>query len=118
MSARRPVYYADYLDLKRLLGAQRPLSGRGGRAAHDEMLFIVTHQAYELWFKQILHELDAVIEAFSGARVPESAVSTAVARLSRVGASQSLLVEPLRVLETMTPLDFLDLRDSLTPASG
>jgi len=115
MSAHRPVYYADYLDLDRLLGAQRPLSGSGSRAAHDELLFIVVHQAYELWFKQILHELDAVLRGFAGLAVPEREVSTAVARLGRVVEIQKLLVDQLRVLETMTPLDF---RDFLTPASG
>ena len=118
MSARRPVYYGGYLQLDRLLDAQKPLSGRGGRPAHDEMLFIVTHQAYELWFKQIIHELDSVLEDFSRGTVPESGVSRSVARLARVVEIQKLLVDQLRVLETMTPLDFLDFRDALTPASG
>ncbi len=59
-SDHQPVYYHDYLQLDRLLGAQRPLSTEQGRHAHDELLFIVVHQAYELWFKQILHELEAV----------------------------------------------------------
>ena len=118
MKIRKPVYYSDYLGLDRLLGAQRPLSGRGGRPAHDEMLFIVTHQAYELWFKQILHELDSVLEDFSGRRVPESRIGAAVARLARVVEIQKLLLDQLHVLETMTPLDFLDFRDALTPASG
>jgi len=118
MSARKPVYYGEYLQLERLLGAQKPLSGRGGRPAHDEMLFIVTHQAYELWFKQILHELDAVLEAFSGKTVPENRIGSAVAKLARVVEIQKLLIDQLRVLETMTPLDFLDFRDALTPASG
>jgi tryptophan 2,3-dioxygenase len=118
MSARKPVYYSDYLGLESLLASQKPLSRLGGRPAHDEMLFIVTHQAYELWFKQILHELDSVLEDFSGKTVPESRIGTAVARLSRVVEIQKLLVDQLRVLETMTPLDFLDFRDALTPASG
>jgi len=113
MSARKPTYYADYLALDRLLGAQKPLT-----SAHDEMLFIVVHQAYELWFKQILHELDAVLADFSGARVPESAVAKSAERLTRVVEIQKLLVGQLLVLETMTPLDFLDFRDALTPASG
>jgi tryptophan 2,3-dioxygenase len=118
MSARNPVYYGDYLGLDKLLSSQKPLSRLKGRPAHDELLFIVTHQAYELWFKQILHELDSVLESFSGARVPERAVSDAVAKLSRVVEIQKLLVSQLGVLETMTPLDFLDFRDELTPASG
>ena len=118
MSLRKPVYYGGYLALDKLLLAQKPLSGNGKKAAHDELLFIITHQAYELWFKQILHELDSVLDDFSGKTVPESAVSRAVARLSRVVEIQKLLVDQLRVLETMTPLDFLDFRDELTPASG
>lgn len=118
MSARKPVYYGGYLQLDKLLGAQKPLSGHGGAAAHDEMLFIVTHQAYELWFKQIIHEIDSVLEIFSGGSVPESGISRAVSLLSRVVEIQKLLIDQLRVLETMTPLDFLDFRDALTPASG
>jgi tryptophan 2,3-dioxygenase len=115
---KKPVYYSDYLALDRILSAQKPLSGRGAGAAHDEMLFIVTHQAYELWFKQIIHELDAVMADFSVASVPESRIGTAVSRLARIVEIQKLLVDQLRVLETMTPLDFLDFRDALTPASG
>jgi tryptophan 2,3-dioxygenase len=118
MSARKPVYYGDYLNLDLLLGSQKPLSNQGGKPAHDELLFIITHQAYELWFKQILFELDAVLEDFSGKTVAESSVSRAVSRLSRIVEIQKLLVDQLRVLETMTPLDFLDFRDALTPASG
>ena len=60
------AYYADYLKLDRLLAAQQPESGRHGRPAHDEMLFIIVHQAYELWFKQILHELDRIQADFGG----------------------------------------------------
>ena len=118
LKKRAPVYYADYLGLERLLSAQNPLSRIDGRPAHDEMLFIVTHQAYELWFKQILHELDSVLEDFSGRSVAESRIGAAVARLARVVEIQKLLVEQLHVLETMTPLDFLSFRDALTPASG
>src|SRR5262245_32031692 len=54
------AYYADYLKLDQLLTAQQPESARRGRPAHDEMLFIIVHQAYELWFKQTLHELDRI----------------------------------------------------------
>lgn len=113
MSAKKPVYYADYLGLEPLLSSQRPLT-----KAHDELLFIITHQAYELWFKQILHELDAVRAGFSGRSVSESEVAKAVTTLSRVVEIQKLLVQQLHVLETMTPLDFLEFRDALTPASG
>ena len=113
-----PVYYADYLGLDSLLGAQRPKSAVSGKAAHDEMLFIVVHQVYELWFKQILHELGSVLADFAGPVVDERAVGVAVARLGRVGEIQKILIAQLSVLETMTPLDFLDFRDYLTPASG
>src|SRR5262245_40026766 len=61
-----PLYYADYLKLSALLSAQAPESARHGRSAHDEMLFIIVHQTYELWFKQILHELDRIQADFGG----------------------------------------------------
>src|SRR5207248_910019 len=64
--APTPFYYADYLKLPALLAAQQPESARHGRPAHDEMLFIIVHQTYELWFKQILHELDRIQADFGG----------------------------------------------------
>ena len=67
---RGPLYYADYLQLDRLLGCQQMQSALHGRPAHDEMLFIIVHQAYELWFKQILWELDAVLATFRRLSVP------------------------------------------------
>ena len=112
------VYYHDYLGLDRLLDAQRPLSGADGDAAHDEMLFIVVHQAYELWFKQILWELDDVLAALGGDTLDEHHLGRVVARLRRITAIQGLLVDQIDVLETMTPMDFLDFRDHLVPASG
>ena len=118
MAALAPRYYADYLDLGRLLGAQHPVSSVDGAPAHDEMLFIIVHQAFELWFKQILWELDAVMEVMAGDTVPARALSVVVSRLQRVTAIQPLLRRQLEVLETMTPLDFLDFRDDLVPASG
>ena len=60
-----PVYYRDYLQLDKILNAQVPLSAAQGTPAHDEMLFIIIHQVYELWFKQIQHELDDVLDIFS-----------------------------------------------------
>ena len=108
-----PVYYSDYLRLDRVLAAQEPRS-----EAHDEMLFIVTHQAFELWFKQILFELDAVLEVMGRDVVDEKDMGKVVDHLGRVTAIQRLLVDQIDVLETMTPLDFLDFRDLLIPASG
>lgn len=113
-----PAYYAEYLALDRLLNCQHPRSAAIGQPAHDEMLFIIVHQAYELWFKQILHELDAVRATFASDFVPEKAIGTAVARLQRITTIQNLLLNQVDVLETMTPLDFLDFRDFLVPASG
>jgi tryptophan 2,3-dioxygenase len=112
------VYYSDYLQLPRLLSAQQPYSGRAGPPAHDEMLFIIVHQAYELWFKQILHELDSVVEVFLGQRVAEKQMGQVIARLERVAAIQQVLFQQIDIIETMTPLDFLDFRDLLVPASG
>jgi tryptophan 2,3-dioxygenase len=112
------LYYADYLQLDRLLSAQRMESARHGRPAHDEMLFLIVHQAYELWFKQILWELDAVLATFRGASVAEEELGQAVLRLGRIVEIQRVLIQQVDVLETMTPLDFLDFRDHLFPASG
>lgn len=114
----QPVYYAEYLQLDKLLASQEPESVRAGKPAHDEMLFIIVHQAYELWFKQILHELDAVLATFQQEYIAEKLIGTAVSRLTRITEIQKILIDQLRVLETMTPLDFLDFRDLLVPASG
>jgi tryptophan 2,3-dioxygenase len=101
--------YSSYLRIDELLDLQHPLT----EGAHDEMLFIVIHQAYELWFKVILHELDrAVIELAAGR--PQGAM----APLHRTTRIDELLVAQLRVLETLTPDGFLEFRDPLTPASG
>ena len=115
----RVRYYWDYLGLDELLAAQRLASVEGGgEPAHDEMLFIVTHQAFELWFKQILWELDAVVDTLAAAPVDERDMGQVLHRLERIGEIQPLLVQQFAVLETMTPLDFLDFRDLLIPASG
>jgi tryptophan 2,3-dioxygenase len=112
------LYYSDYLRLNALLTSQHMESEAAGSPAHDEHLFIIVHQVYELWFKQILHELDSVIAIFSQEYIDEKQVGVAVHRLSRITEIQKLLTDQLRVLETMTPLDFLDFRNLLYPASG
>lgn len=112
------LYYGDYLQLSRVLGAQQLESEKAGHPAHDEMLFVITHQAYELWFKQILFELNSVIDIFSGERVPDKQLGVAIARLERIHVIQRLLILQIEVIETMTPLDFLEFRDFLVPASG
>lgn len=112
------VYYSDYLGLDALLSAQNPRSDAAGRACHDEMLFIIVHQVYELWFRQILHELRSVQKRFDQCPVPEKDLNTAVQRLARVEKIQTVLMDHLEILETMTPMDFLEFRDLLVPASG
>ena len=112
------LYYADYLDLDRLLSTQNLESTAHGDTVHDEMLFIIVHQSYELWFKQILWELDSIIDIFEQDFVDEQHMGTAVSRLRRITEIQGLLVSMIAILETMTPLDFLDFRDYLFPASG
>jgi tryptophan 2,3-dioxygenase len=112
-SQHTPVYYAEYLQLDRLLNCQKPYSD-----VHDEMLFIIVHQAFELWFKLILHDLDSVLALMNREYVDESDVGLAVARLQRIVEIQRVIIEHFTVLETMTPLDFLEFRDALVPASG
>ncbi len=117
---RKPVYYSEYLQLDKILGAQLPESVKEGVKANDEMLFIVIHQAYELWFKQILFEVNIVREIFNQSEIKDSSpdLYQAVHRLKRVGTILQVLIHQLDILETMTPLDFLDFRDLLRPASG
>jgi tryptophan 2,3-dioxygenase/ribonuclease HI len=101
--------YAGYLRIHDLLRLQEPLTPE----AHDELLFIIVHQSYELWFKLILHELDK-----ARAELEADRPQAATAPLRRVVAVDRLLLEHLSVLETMGPDGFLTFRDPLTPASG
>ena len=84
------------------------------------MLFIIIHQTYELWFKQIQFELDAVIDTLSKPRLDDNSadLQTVVHRLQRVVTILKVLVQQIDIIETMTPMDFLDFRDMLRPASG
>lgn len=115
---KKPEYYQDYLELDKILNSQHPNSTKHGKHAHDEMLFIVIHQVYELWFKQIIYELNSIIDIFSKKDINESNIGTAVSRLERIIEIQKILIDQVGVLETMTPMDFLDFRDFLVPASG
>lgn len=112
------IHYHDYLQIDKLLDAQHLRSEALNEPAHEEMLFIIVHQVYELWFKQIIHELKSLQTLFKQELVDERSIGTAVGRLERVMAIQQLLIEQIRVMETMTPLDFLDFRKHLFPASG
>ena len=113
------IHYRNYLGLDKILNAQDLRSAQlEDNPAHEEMLFIIVHQVYELWFKQIIHELESVLELFDQDNVDEKNIGTSIHRLERVIEIQKLLVAQIRVIETMTPLDFLDFRNYLFPASG
>lgn len=114
------MYYSEYLQLDKILGAQDLESDKQNRHAHDEMLFIVIHQAYELWFKQILFEVKSVHGILEKPSINDNSpeLQTVVRRLNRVVEIMKVLVHQIDVLETMTSLDFLDFRDMLRPASG
>ncbi len=117
----KAVYYGDYLQLEKITGAQEPESFKEGKIrAHDEMLFIIIHQAYELWFKQILFEVNSVIDIMSKPALNDNSpeMQTVVHRLTRVVTILKVLVQQIDIMETMTPMDFLDFRDMLRPASG
>lgn len=112
------IHYNSYLQIDKITSAQSLRSEELGQPAHDEMLFIITHQVYELWFKQINHELRAIVKDFSGDQLNETNVGTVVSRLNRIIEIMKLLVQQVGIIETMTPLDFLDFRNYLFPASG
>ena len=115
------VYYGEYLQLDKIIDAQAPVSfNEYNEKAHDEMLFIIIHQAYELWFKQILFEVNSVIEIMAKSAMDDNStdLQTVVHRLQRVTTILKVLVQQIDILETMTPMDFLDFRDMLRPASG
>jgi tryptophan 2,3-dioxygenase len=102
--------YGSYLHLPDLLGQQVP---QVVPPAHDELLFITVHQAYELWFKQLLHELEAARDAMD-----ENEIWRARHLMQRSHVIARLLVSQIEVIETMTPQDFLEFRAALAPASG
>ncbi|XP_043289978.1 tryptophan 2,3-dioxygenase [Venturia canescens] len=138
----RGLLYGEYLKLDKILSAQTLVSAEYDKEVHDEHLFIVTHQAYELWFKQIIYELDSVRRLFdtevedysrsdscdgssssskgTGAhpRLDETRTLEILKRLNRIVLILKLLVDQVDILETMTPLDFMAFRDYLCPASG
>ena len=114
------VHYSDYLQLDKILNAQHPESVKHNLPAHDETLFIIIHQAYELWFKQILHEVNSVLTIMQKPSINDNSpeLQTVVHRLSRIVTILKVLVHQIDIMETMTPVDFLDFRDMLRPASG
>jgi tryptophan 2,3-dioxygenase len=105
-----PYTYGSYLRLDELLNLQTPATAG---AEHDEMLFIVIHQVYELWFKQVLHETDQLRRALESGDRP-----VAMAALKRILTIFKTLVAQVDILETMTPVSFAAFRDRLDSASG
>ena len=110
MQQQQQLSYGSYLQVDELLSLQRPLSSP---EHHDEMLFIIIHQVYELWFKQLLHEMGAVMRALDGDELLPVAK-----HFRRIHTIQRLLEQQIDVLETMTPQEFNAFRDNLNPASG
>jgi len=105
-----PLSYNKYLRVADLIGLQ---DCQSDPAHHDELLFITIHQTYELWFKQILHEIDAAITHLNEDRPAQGARA-----MMRVVEIEKILVNQIHLLETMTPINFLRFRDALNPASG
>jgi tryptophan 2,3-dioxygenase len=120
LNSTQTMYYSDYLQLNKILGAQELESDIANRHAHDEMLFIIIHQSYELWFKQIMFEVDSVHAIMSKPTINDNSPELMMVsrRMFRVVEIMRVLVHKVDILETMTPLDFLDFRDLLRPASG
>jgi tryptophan 2,3-dioxygenase len=110
MQQQHRLSYGSYLHIDELLSLQQPLSSP---AHHDEMLFIIIHQVYELWFKQLLHEVHAIVRELSA-----SELLPVAKHFRRVHTIQRLLEQQIDVLETMTPQEFNAFRDNLNPASG
>jgi len=108
--SKAPLSYNKYLRVADLIALQDCLSDP---EHHDELLFITIHQAYELWFKQILHEIDAAISLMNDDRL-----AAAGRAMQRVVEIEKLLVSQIHILETMSPINFLGFRDQLNPASG
>jgi len=105
-----PLNYSSYLHLPELLGLQEP---RSEGPEHDEMLFIVIHQVYELWFKEVLHEVDYAAGLLESGNLPKAAHT-----LKRILTIMKVLVSQLDILETMTPLEYLTFREQLEKGSG
>ena len=101
------VTYASYLKIDELLSLQQP---RSEGPEHDEMLFIVIHQVYELWFKELLHEFDRV-----RALLQDDDLYRAQHTLKRILTILKVMVAQLDILETMTPLEFLTFRERMAP---
>ena len=114
------LYYSEYIELDKILNSQHPRSFESMEDGNDEMLFIIIHQAYELWFKQIIFELDLARNIFIRGDINDNSsdMSNVVYKMKRIGKILELINQQVNVLETMTALDFLEFRNVLLPASG
>ena len=110
MSTKTPLSYKEYLGIDQLLGLQKLLSKP---RQQDEVLFIIAHQTYELWFKLMLNEIESAISQMLSGNVPE-----ATRLIRRILEVQKVLIQQITVLETIRPKDFLKFRNLLNPASG
>ena len=117
MKSAKPTY-SKYLQLNKILDAQDRRSEVLDKPIHDEMLFIIIHQIYELWFKQIIYEIDSIIYYFKHPKIDETNINTIVGRLNRIHDIQKIAITQIDILKSMTPMDFLEFRDLLNPASG
>ncbi len=113
-----PISYSDYLSIPTLLSLKKLRSEEFGNPAYEEFLFKTVHQVYELWFQQILFDLNSVLKMMGKDFIPESDLGICETRMARIHQIFQHVLEPIDILETMTPLDFLDFRDTLYPASG
>jgi tryptophan 2,3-dioxygenase len=112
------VSYWDYLRIDELLALQGGVEGDENQLSNHEVLFVVVHQVFELWFKLVLRELTTVRDVLRPDHVPEQALSSAVSSLRRVQVVMEQMATHWRLMETLTTRDFLDFRDKLLPASG
>lgn len=116
----KEVHYSDYLQLHKILDAQVLESDLNNAHAHDEMLFVIIHQTYELWFKQVLFEINSIGDIMSKQEINDNSpdLQTIVHRMNRIAVILRVAVHQIDIMETMTPMDFLDFRNFLRPASG
>jgi len=112
------LHYGSYLQLDKILQAQDLESAKTSKVSHDEHLFIVVHQVYELWFKQVIFECQSIQKILARVPLPESDLITVLNRMNRCNSLWPILMDQIKVMETMTPMDFLDFRHLLYPASG
>ncbi len=116
--AKAPTTYWDYIRVRDLLELQGGLERDEGSLAQEEVVFITIHQVYELWLKLLLRDLVVARDLFALPHVPDDALAGACRLLGRIRIILELAIDHFRLMETMTPRDYLDFRDKLFPASG